>query len=101
MRRAGGPPVSGVLALLAALVTEALRECPVELEEDPAVVLPGVGRAVTLAVDDARDGRAAVIGLTAVEELTDDVRECEAGAVAAALAADDAVDALATDEVRE
>lgn len=99
--RAGGPPVSGVLALLAALVTEALRECVAELEEDPVVARPGAGRADTLAVEDAREGRAAVMGLTAVEELTEDVRECEAGTVAAALAADDAVDALATDDVRE
>lgn len=99
--RAGGPPVSGVLALLAALVTDALRECVAELEEDPVVALAGVGFVVTLAVDDARDGRTAVIGLTADEELTEDVRECAAGVAAAALADDDAVDTLATDEVRE
>lgn len=100
--RDGGPPVSGVRALLAALVTEALRECvAAELEEDPVVILAGVGRVVTLAVDDAREGRAAAAALAAVEEPTEDVRECDAGTVAAALAADDAVDALATDEVRE
>lgn len=98
--RDGGPPESGVLALLAALVTEAVREC-VELDDDPVVRRAGVGRVVTLAVDDAREGRADTVGLVATDELTDDVREWTDDAVGVGLLADDPVDALATDDVRE
>lgn len=103
--RDGGWPLAlaGVPDPLVVLVTEAVRECVDPIDDLATRAAAGDGRVVELAIEEAREGRMAVAGLTAEFEVVltfEDLLECVVG-VAAALAADDAVDALATEDVRE